>query len=56
MAPIPKSSKRRMYRNPKRITVYLPGALLSRMEKRAKAEHRSLNAAIVELMSEVLNK
>lgn len=54
MAPSHKSSKRRLYRNPKRITVYLPGALLNRAERLAKEEHLSLNATIVKLLDKAI--
>lgn len=46
----------KMYKNPKKISLHMPGALLRRIERYAKADRRSLNSAVVMLLKQELEK
>jgi len=51
-----KSGRPRLYRNTKRVSLIVPTSLRRRIEKRAKANGRSLNATAIGLLEKVLGK
>lgn len=40
-----------LYRNAERLSLHLPASLLRQIERRAKADRRSLNAMAIELLT-----
>ena len=45
-----------LYRNAERMSLHVPASLLRRIEKRAKADKRSLNASMITLAEEALKE